>query len=91
MLWNQIGSLVGTLALAIPFVQECDPGTGPTVEPDELLPAGEQPCCEASKEPACDDPEVVACVCDRDAYCCESRWDSTCASEADEFCDAQCA
>lgn len=90
MLWNQIGSLVGSLALAIPFVQPCNPDTGPGVDP-EGLPVGEQPCCEVSQAPACDEPEVVECVCERDAYCCETEWDSTCVSQADEFCDGQCA
>lgn len=93
MPWNQLGSLVGTLALAIPFVQDCDPGMGPTVDPDEAdeLPVGDQPCCEVSQQPACDDAEVVACVCERDAYCCDSRWDATCVGQADEFCGGRCA
>jgi hypothetical protein len=88
MLCYQIGSLVASLALLVPFVQDCESGPGPG---PAGLPEGDQPCCEASKGPACEEPDVVACVCKRDTYCCEMSWDSSCISQAAEFCDAECS
>lgn len=88
MLCDQVGSLVASLVLAIPFMQDCAVDPGGAVE-DEL-PVGQQPCCQQSGSPGCEEPEVVACVCERDDYCCDVRWDGTCVGEADEFCKAEC-
>lgn len=90
LLWNQIGGLATSLALAIPFVQQCDTVPGDE-DVEEILPEGDQPCCEQSDAPACKDPDVVACVCARDLFCCAVRWDEVCAGQADEYCDADCS
>lgn len=78
---NQIGALAATMALAIPFTQDCE------IDQEALEAAS---CCESSLEPKCGDSEVTACVCDLDSYCCSTAWDSKCVQKAADHCDAGC-
>jgi hypothetical protein len=95
LLWNQISGLATSLALAIPFVQECDAIPGATGGLDDVgqdtWPDGDQPCCQQSAAPACEEPEVVDCVCSRDSFCCAVRWDEICAGQAGDYCGARCS